>query len=96
MEETRGDTNSRHERNRFRGMVIVISTSVTYLVSTYLVNIYIYVGGKEEGKKENAQQLKEKNKKKKKKKKKIKKKEEREDEPGGGHALRIPSCPVIY
>ena len=43
METVRGASNNRHERNRVRGTVIVISTVVTYLFTTSFMLWPIYV-----------------------------------------------------
>ena len=43
VEAVRGASNNRHERNRVRGTVIVISTVVTYLVSSSFILWTIYV-----------------------------------------------------
>ena len=43
MKVVRGDSNSRYERNRIRGLVIIISTVFAYFVSSSLFERLIYI-----------------------------------------------------
>jgi hypothetical protein len=46
VKAARGASNSRHERNRIRGTVIIISTEFAYCVSSSLFERLIYVSRK--------------------------------------------------
>ena len=49
VKAARGASNSRHERNRIRGTVIIISTEFAYCVSSSLFERLIYVCSLREG-----------------------------------------------